>query len=68
MKLAFVIHNEHYTERVMGLLASCDIDYYTRWEHAKGKGHETETSGHSVVSLRINHRITKCPVNTETTA
>ena len=42
MKLAFVVHNEHYTERVMGLLASCGIDYYTRWEHAKGKGHETE--------------------------
>jgi hypothetical protein len=42
MKMVFVVHNEHYTERVMGLLASCNIDYYTRWEHATGKGHETE--------------------------
>ena len=42
MKMVFLVHNEHYTERVMGLLASCDIDYYTRWEHATGKGHETE--------------------------
>jgi hypothetical protein len=42
MKLAFVVHNEHYTDRVMGLLERCNIDYYTRWEHAKGKGHETE--------------------------
>ena len=42
MKMVFVIYNEHYTERVMGLLASCNIDYYTRWEHATGKGHETE--------------------------
>ena len=26
----------------MELLARCDIDYYTRWERAMGKGHETE--------------------------
>ena len=42
MKLAFVIHNEHYTAQVMELLARCDIDYYTRWEQAMGKGHRTE--------------------------
>jgi len=42
MKLAFLVHNEHYTTMVMELLARCDIDYYTRWEHAQGKGHETE--------------------------
>jgi hypothetical protein len=42
MKLAFIIHNEYYTEQVMSLLAACNIDYYTRWEHAQGKGHETE--------------------------
>ena len=42
MKLAFIVHNEHYTARVMELLARCDIDYYTRWERAMGKGHQTE--------------------------
>ena len=42
MKLAFVIHNEHYTAQVMELLARCEIDYYTRWEQAMGKGHQTE--------------------------
>jgi hypothetical protein len=42
MKLAFIVHNEHYTNRVMELLAQCQIDYYTRWEEAKGKGHATE--------------------------
>ena len=42
MKLAFIVHNEHYTTLVMELLARCDIDYYTRWERAMGKGHETE--------------------------
>lgn len=42
MKLAFIVHNEHYTARVMELLARCKIDYYTRWERAMGKGHETE--------------------------
>src|SRR5258706_7964108 len=42
MKIAFVIHNEHYTSRVMQLLGAAGIDYYTRWEHAKGKGHGTD--------------------------
>ena len=42
MKLAFVIHNEHYTRQVMDLLARCGIDYYTRWEQVMGKGHQTE--------------------------
>ena len=42
MKLAFIVHNEHYTQLVMELLARADIDYYTRWERAMGKGHETE--------------------------
>ena len=26
----------------MSLLTACNIDYYTRWEHVQGKGHETE--------------------------
>jgi len=42
MKLAFIVHIEHYTSLVMELLEKCKIDYYTRWEHAKGKGHLTE--------------------------
>ena len=42
MKLAFVVHNEHITSRVMQLLKAGSIDYYTRWEHVTGKGHGTE--------------------------
>ena len=42
MKLAFIVHNEHYTTLVMEILARCDIEFYTRWERAMGKGHETE--------------------------
>jgi len=42
MKLAFVVHNEHFTAQLMHLLERCGIDYYTRWENAKGKGHQTE--------------------------
>ena len=42
MKLAFIVHNEHYTDLVMELLARSNIDYYTRWERAMGKGHQTE--------------------------
>ncbi len=42
MKIAFVIHNEYFSSRVMELLKAAGIDYYTRWEQAKGKGHGTE--------------------------
>jgi len=42
MKIAFVVHTEHYNARVLQLLDAAGIDYYTRWEHATGKGHGTE--------------------------
>lgn len=42
MKLTFIVHNAYQTERVMQLLAAAQIDYYTRWDHATGKGHGTE--------------------------
>jgi len=42
MKIAFVVHTEHYTARVMQLLDAAGIDYYTRWDQAMGKGHGTE--------------------------
>jgi len=38
----FVVHNEYYTPRVMELLKEAGIDYYTRWDHAQGKGHGTD--------------------------
>jgi nitrogen regulatory protein PII len=42
MKMAFVVCNEVYTSRVMEILEKIGIDYYTRWEQVKGKGHGTE--------------------------
>ena len=42
MKIAFVVHNELFTSRVMQLLHAAGIDYYTRWEEVQGKGHGTE--------------------------
>ncbi len=42
MKIAFLVCNEVYISRVESLLQTCAIDYYTRWEQAKGKGHGTE--------------------------
>jgi hypothetical protein len=42
MKMAFIVHNEYFTPRVMLLLRDAGIDYYTRWEHAQGKGPGTE--------------------------
>ena len=42
MKIAIVIYNGVYTPRVMEMLGGLAIDYYTRWEDVKGKGHGTE--------------------------
>jgi hypothetical protein len=42
MKMAFVVCNEFFVAEVMRLLRSADIDYYTRWDNAKGKGRGTE--------------------------
>lgn len=42
MKMAFIVHNEYFTPRMMHLLREAGIDYYTRWERAQGKGHGTE--------------------------
>jgi hypothetical protein len=42
MKMAFVVCTEYFVVDVMQLLRNADIDYYTRWDHAKGKGRGTE--------------------------
>ncbi|HSE01750.1 MAG TPA: hypothetical protein VLB72_13540 [Burkholderiales bacterium] len=42
MKMAFIVHNEYFTPRMMQLLKDAGIDYYTRWERVQGKGHGTE--------------------------
>ncbi|MGH8641536.1 MAG: hypothetical protein ACRET6_07485 [Burkholderiales bacterium] len=42
MKIAFVVHNEHLGTRVLQLLQTAGIDYYTRWDGAMGKGHGTD--------------------------
>ncbi len=42
MKIVFLVCNEVYTPRVMDLLSHRGIDYYTRWEEVKGKGHGTD--------------------------
>ena len=42
MKIAFIVHIEYHTERLLEIFKAVDIDYYTRWEQAKGKGHGTD--------------------------
>ena len=42
MKMVFIVQNEYFAPRVMELLREAGIDYYTRWEHAQGKGHGTD--------------------------
>lgn len=42
MKLAMIVCNSYFMERVMAILKEHGIDYYTRWDGALGKGHGTE--------------------------
>ena len=42
MKLTFLVCNEFYLQQLMDILAAAGIDYYTRWENAKGKGRGTD--------------------------
>jgi len=51
MKMALVVCNTFFIDRVMKVLKENGIDYFTRWDNAKGKGHGTEphlgTGAHS---------------------
>ncbi len=42
MKIAFLVCNEVFAPRLMEMLNESGIDYYTRWEQVKGKGHGTD--------------------------
>lgn len=42
MQMAFIVCNSYFNDRVMRLLVANGIDYYTAWDHARGKGHGTE--------------------------
>ena len=42
MKFALLVCNSYFEDRVMQILKDNDIDYFTSWDKAKGKGHGTE--------------------------
>lgn len=42
MKIAFIVHNDYFTKHLMEILIDAGIDYYTRWDEVKGKGHGTD--------------------------
>jgi len=42
MKLALLVCNSYFMDRVMKILKDNGIDYFTSWDRAKGKGHGTE--------------------------
>jgi hypothetical protein len=42
VKLALLVCNSYCMERVMRLLGENGIDYFTSWDHARGKGRGTE--------------------------
>ena len=42
MKMALVVCNSYFMDRVMKILKDNGIDYFTSWDNARGKGHGTE--------------------------
>jgi hypothetical protein len=42
MKIAFIVHVEYSARKVVEIFNAVGIDYYTRWDEAKGKGHGTD--------------------------
>jgi len=42
MKLTFLVYHDILDDRVSEALDELNIDYYTRWEDVKGKGHKTD--------------------------
>ena len=42
MKLALLVCNTYFMDRVMKILQDNGIDYFTSWDNARGKGHGTE--------------------------
>jgi hypothetical protein len=42
MKLTFLVYHDILDDRVSKALNELNIDYYTRWEDVKGKGHQTD--------------------------
>jgi hypothetical protein len=42
MKIALTVCNDVYTPRLMAVLHTLGIDYYTRWDNVTGKGQGTE--------------------------
>jgi hypothetical protein len=42
MKLTFLVYHDILDDRVSKALDELNIDFYTRWEDVKGKGHQTD--------------------------
>lgn len=42
MKLTFLIYHDVLEDRVQNLFDTIGVDYYTKWEEVKGKGHQTD--------------------------
>lgn len=42
MKLTFLIYHDVLEDRVQNLFDTLGVDYYTKWEEVKGKGHASD--------------------------
>ena len=63
MKIVFLVCNEVFTSRVMEMLNGSGIDYYTRWEEVKGKGHGMNFSKLPVLPSLMLRELNLCLVS-----
>ena len=42
MKIVFLVYHDILDDRINVMLSEMGIDFYTKWEDVKGKGHSTE--------------------------
>jgi len=54
MKLAILVCSSYFVDRAMDMMTASGIDYYTRLDGAKGKGHGTEARLGTSVFGRTN--------------
>ena len=42
MKIVFLVYHDILDDRITTILKESAVDFYTKWEDVKGKGHHTE--------------------------
>jgi hypothetical protein len=42
MKIVFLVYHDILDDRINAMMVESEIDFYTKWENVKGKGHLTD--------------------------